>query len=120
MFCLRWHCGCGCERKSAGTCCALDSLVLAADIKVGDVVYVAAPGSVATPSTVSTVSTVHRTGRFNVHTLNGNIVVDGVVSSHFTTETTWGADTRSYAPVWYKMVNVAGMLLGAEDARAAK
>ncbi len=101
----------------SGTCCALDFLVLARDVKVGDTVFVASAGNVVTPSTVASVETVIRTGRFNVHTLNGNIVVDGVVSSHFTAETTWGAASRSYAPMWYKMVDVAGMVLGAEDAR---
>ena len=87
-----------------------------ASVKVGDVVFIASSGAVATPSTVASVSMVSRVGRFNVHTLGGNIVVDGVVSSHFTSETSGDANTRSYAPMWYRMVDLAGMVLGAEDA----
>ena len=38
------------------------------DVKVGDVVFIASPGAVATPSTVASVSMISRVGRFNVHT----------------------------------------------------
>ena len=101
----------------AGTCCALDSLVFARDIKVGDIVFAASAGYTTLPTAVKSVETIIRAGRFNVHTLNGNIVVDGIVSSHFTSETNWGASSRSYAPIWYKMTDVANQLLGAEDVR---
>ena len=77
--------------------------------------FVATEANPATPVTVASVDAVTRQGRYNVHTLSGNIVVDGVVSSHFTTETNWGPDSRSYAPLWYRLVDVASAVVGAQD-----
>lgn len=42
-----------------------------------------------------------KTGAYNVHVLGGNIVVNGIVASHFTTESTWS--DNDWAVKWYKM-----------------
>ncbi len=105
-----------------GSCCRLDLLRFARDIHVGDTVFVvtAAGTSGASPSdglsltaaTVATMETVQRTGVYNVHTLNGNIVVNDVAASLFTDETTWGPATRSWAPLWYHAVHAVSALAG--------
>ena len=100
---------------TTGTCCSLDTLTVAADIAVGNVIFVASETSPASPTEVVSVERVLRVGRFNAHTLYGNVVVNGVVSSHFTTETGWGVSTRSYAPLWYQLVDLASVVVGAED-----
>ena len=40
-----------------------------------------------------------RAGAFNVHTLSGHIVVDGVAASHFSAETTWKS-SKSCVTTW--------------------
>lgn len=90
-----------------GACCALDTLKLAANVVVGDVVYVVADADSNRVSSASivAVSRVSRQGLFNVHTLEGNIVVSGVATTHFTNQTTWGPASRAYAPLWYRFVH---------------
>ncbi len=76
----------------------------ARDVKVGDEVFVvsaSAPTGIQS-AVVQSVAIVPRQGVFNVHTLSGNIVVNNIVASHFTRETTWGSQSRSLAPIWYK------------------
>ncbi len=77
-------------------------------------------GDVATGTVSSTavvdISTSTSAGVYNVHTLHGSIVVNDVVASHFTTESSWGPTTRNYASVWYVrasivMFAVSGYLL---------
>ncbi len=68
------------------------------------------------PPSSSPVTVVQRAGVYNVHTLGGRIVVNDVIASHFTGESTWGANARSLAPVWYRLVDMGSYVLGAEDA----
>jgi len=102
----------------AGTCCSLSSLVTADKVVAGDVVFVSKPSTTAVPTTVKSVEQIVRNGRFNAHTTGGHVVVNGIVASHFTTETRWGPDSIDYAPMWYKMVDLAGHIFGAEDAKS--
>jgi len=99
------------------TCCDLATVIVAADIKVGDVVFTASEaGASPVAVTVASVTVVQRAGVYNVHTLGGRIVVNDVIASHFTGESTWGANARSLAPVWYRLVDMGSYVLGAEDA----
>jgi len=71
-------------------------LAVAADVRVGDVIFVVASGGheqgnsstsieqVAVPTLVTSVSTAIHRGAYNFHTASGTIVVDDVVASVFT------------------------------------
>ncbi len=59
------------------------------EAKVGDVMFsVVGQGSVERDVIVK-VEDVAKTGAYNVHTLSGNVMVDGVAATHFTSATTW-------------------------------
>jgi hypothetical protein len=95
-----------------GTCCDLASVRPARDIHVGDTVFGVVSGNSAqltsqkvTGMTVTDIQNVKRMGAFNVHTLQGNMVVNGMLATHFTEASSWGDATRSYAPVWYRMLD---------------
>jgi len=98
------------------SCCALSNLDTADKVAVGDTVFVSSPTQTAMPVTIKTVETAVRKGQFNAHTISGNIVVSGIVASHFTTESSWGPDSIEYAPAWYKMVDLVSNVIGAQDA----
>jgi len=99
-----------------GACCDVDKLVSADEVQVGDSVFVMVDG-VATPSAVTKVEMVKSKGMYNVHTLHGNIVVNGVVASHFTDESTWASESRHLSSAWYHMVDMKNAVVGnAEDA----
>lgn len=103
----------------AGSCCSLDKLTLAMNVREGDDLFTVSDetGGLAADAVVSA-EPVRKEGAFNVHTLSGNIVVNGVAASHFSSETTWGEKTRPYAPLWYKALDLWHSLVGgAEDAR---
>merc|ERR1711916_377654 len=69
---------------------ALDQLKLAEQVVVGDVVFVVDEETKkARPSVVSSIEKVTRKGLHNFHTTSGVVVVNGVVGSHFTIESTW-------------------------------
>eukprot|EP01013_Petalomonas_cantuscygni_P031776 TRINITY_DN58084_c0_g1_i1.p1 TRINITY_DN58084_c0_g1~~TRINITY_DN58084_c0_g1_i1.p1 ORF type:complete len:265 (-),score=49.98 TRINITY_DN58084_c0_g1_i1:199-993(-) len=80
----------------------LDTLKRADAVAVGDVVFVVgAPGrphDMAWPTTVAHVDHVMRRGAFNFHVRSGTVVVNGVVASHFTEESSW---TRRRAALWW-------------------
>ncbi len=67
---------------------------------------------------VVSVSTVTSEGVFNVHTLSGHIVVNDVAATHFTTESSWEGSSRRLASYWYRALDLASAVLGAEDASA--
>jgi hypothetical protein len=100
----------------SGTCCDLSSVVVASDVHVGDVVFVldSSEGSAAAPTTVVSVDAVRRAGAYNVHTLSGSIVVDGVVATHFTQQTTWTSSGRRYAHWWYRLLHITATMLGTD------
>lgn len=101
-----------------GTCCALNDLTYAADVTVGDVVYVVRPGvPAATPVTVTDVDRVQRVGAFNVHLLHGTVVVNGIAATQFTAASagTWSAASRPYAAWWYRIVDASAVVVGAQD-----
>jgi len=102
----------------SGTCCSLSSLVSAGKVTVGDTVFVSTPTESVRAVNVASIGTVIRNGRFNAHTIGGHIVVDGIVSSHFTTETGWGPDSIEYSHLWYRLVDLGSNIIGAEDASA--
>jgi hypothetical protein len=83
-----------------GTCCSVGNLKLASTARVGDTLFVATAKGGVREVTVTTITMVRRAGVYNVHTLGGNIVVNGVVASHYTTESTWSATSRSLSPIW--------------------
>lgn len=87
-----------------GECCSPETLKQAGDLKVGDTLFVAKPDGIKGEPIVS-VERVMQKGIHNVHTIHSNIVVNGVVASHFTTETTWSPDTRGWAPTWYSLLD---------------
>jgi hypothetical protein len=89
----------------SGSCCELDSMVLAADVQEGDTIYVNYDGTLE-PVTVAKVAHEQHQGAHNVHTLNGNIIVNGIATSHFTTESMW--KYPSWAPAWYKFADFVG------------
>lgn len=93
----------------ANDCCSLDNMKVAGKVAVGDKIYVVGENGL-TADEVTKVENVEATGVFNAHTLNGNIVVNGVAASHFTTETLW--HRRSWAPYWYKVVDLAARVTG--------
>jgi len=95
---------------------ASGDLIDAGRLKVGDTVYVVDNGALkARADTITAITSVIRDGVYNVHTLSSSIVVNGVLASHYTTETAWSPATRSLAPVWYRAVDMASLFLGAED-----
>jgi hypothetical protein len=83
-----------------GTCCSVGNLKLASTARVGDTLFVTVGKAGVREVTITAIATVRRTGVYNVHTLGGNIVVNGVVASHYTTESTWSASSRSLSPIW--------------------
>ena len=101
----------------AGTCCDLNNLVTADTVKVGDKVYVMGASGQLVATQVAAVREVYGQGLYNVHTLNGNIIVNGVAASHFTDQTTWDEASRAQAPYWYKLVDMASAIVGAENAK---
>jgi hypothetical protein len=106
----------------AGACCDPDKLTLAADLKVGDTVFVAPESVEATglraqsmvADEVVSIEAVPAKGEYNIHTLSSNVVVNGIAASHFTSSTTWSAGYRSMAPMWYKTLD---FFTTAENAR---
>jgi hypothetical protein len=82
---------------------AMDSLKTADEVKVGDFVFVV-DGERARPSAVVKIESVTSTGYYNFHTTSGVLVVNGVVGSHFTTESTW--TNKAAATYWYSLLNV--------------
>lgn len=100
-----------------GTCCSLDELTYAGNVKVGDVLFTVDDDDKMVEDVVVSREEVKRQGAYNVHTLNANLVVDGVVASHFTGATTW--DSKSWAPAWYKVLHGVSAITGAEDVRSA-
>lgn len=110
----------------AGACCDPSMLTLARDVKVGDTLFVTPQSVEATglrsqsmvPDTVVLVEQITAKGSFNIHTLSSNVVVNGVATSHFTTEgdKTFPASMRNLAPYWYKMLDM--LPLAAENAKA--
>jgi len=80
-------------------CCDINSLALAAHTEVNSTLFT--PNG---PSVVLKREIVYRKGAYNVHTLNGNIVVDGIVASHFTTESKW--NNNKFAIAWYYFLNL--------------
>jgi len=84
---------------------ALDSLKLAEDVKVGDFLFVVDKvTNRARPSAVVKIESVTSTGYYNFHTTSGMVVVNGVVGSHFTVETTW--TNKGLASYWYTLLSV--------------
>lgn len=74
---------------------ASDRAVKAADVKVGDIMY----GGNGERLTVRNVTSVKRKGLYNPQTLHGNIVIDGVLVSTYTTAIERGAAHALLAPV---------------------
>lgn len=101
---------------------ALDALKLAEHVTVGDVVFVVDEETKkARPSVVTSIERVTRKGLHNFHTTSGVVVVNGVVGSHFTVESTWS--NRKMAVFWYKLLDimpssVRALLDGPTDVRA--
>lgn len=97
-----------------------DSLKTAGEVAEGDELFVVGEDGAVTAASVASAERVSGQGLFNVHTLSGRIVVNGVVSSHFSTSTTWSDYAKlSVAPYWYTALDTVTSLLGnAENARA--
>ncbi len=118
-----------CGTGRAGDCCDLSETDAAGKVQIGDTVFLGEHvGSTAAAVTVTDVRRVTRTGQYNVHTLSGNIVVNGVVSSHFTSAAAskWSStrlgglgaaragSSAALAHWWYRMVDLARTLTGTE------
>jgi len=85
-------------------CCDITKLVLALDIKLQSTLYISnLYTGLIYPSKVITIKIIHRRGAYNFHVLSGTIVVNGIVASHFTTESKW--NNNAYALLWYSMLN---------------
>lgn len=90
----------------AGTCCSPREAVKAArDVRVGDVMFTLEEGELRASEVVSVAQEEAR-GQFNVHTLGSNLLVNGVVASHFTEDSSWRAGwTRGLAQAWYGVLD---------------
>jgi hypothetical protein len=92
------------------------NLKLASEVAAGDELFVVGADGSVTVSTVTEAGKTSGQGLFNVHTLSSRVVVNGVVSSHFSKESSWGSSNGA-APLWYKLVDAAAAVFGAENAR---
>jgi hypothetical protein len=85
-------------------CCDVTKLVLASEVKLYSTLYVASTYSgIVYPTKVDMLTIIRRRGAYNFHVLSGTIVVNGIVASHFTTESKW--NNNAYALLWYSMLN---------------
>jgi len=86
----------------AHKCCNLDDTIVAGDLRVGDTVFVLDHDSGRSMETwVTDLQTVTKPGAYNAHVLGGNMVVNGIVATHFTTESKWG--NGAAAKAWYRV-----------------
>jgi hypothetical protein len=97
-------------------CCDLGKADKASSVKVGDKIFSVNPTGELTTEVVAAVKTVRADGAYNVHTLNGNIVVNGIAATHFTTESMWARPNLAH--FWYKAANMFGFA-GAQETNFA-
>lgn len=91
------------------------ALTLARDVREGDTLFVAGEdGAAVSPSPVVRVGRARARGLYNVHTLGGGIVLNGVAATHYTAESSFGA-ANWLAPAWNALVDALSPLVGTTD-----
>lgn len=108
----------GTHRVHVGSCCAQGSAVPASQVAAGSKMFITVAGGdsrAVTEVIVTSVETVSATGVFNIHTLGGNVVINGLAATHYGHAAAW-TFAPSMAPLWYRAVDAVSSVLGAEDA----
>jgi len=83
-------------------CCDINTLVLASKVKINSFLFTIFPRLSRTA--VVGIERITRTGAYNVHVLSGTIIVNGLIASHFTTESAWTDNKK--ALLWYNTLDL--------------
>jgi hypothetical protein len=83
-------------------CCNVEKMTLASNVVAGSTVFTTFPSILS--KLVTNVTKVTKRGAYNVHVLSGTIVVNGIIASHFTTESEWS--NNKLALIWYNLISI--------------
>lgn len=106
---------------SGDECCSYDSMTEAGALAAGDAVFVAdAAAGGLVRDTVASVELATKRGVYNAHTISGNMIVSGVAATHYSAASVPSSALHAaVSPAWHRVVDLAGSVLGHEDAKAA-